>query len=89
MLAIFETASRYQMMHALALLAAAWAMTQFHPGLARAAAWFFILGAVIFSGSLYILSLSGVKAWGAVTPLGGLLLLAGWLTLALAAFRSV
>ena len=89
MLAIFETASRYQMLHALALLAAAWAMTQFHPGLSRAAGWFFIFGTVIFSGSLYILSLSGVKAWGAVTPLGGLLLLAGWLTLALAAMRQI
>ena len=87
MLAVFETAARYQIIHALALLAAAWALTQFHPGFARAAGGFFISGAVIFSGSLYILSLSGVKAWGAVTPLGGLLLLAGWLTLMLSALK--
>ena len=87
MLAIFETAARYQMVHALALLATAWAVTQFHSGLARSAGWFFFLGSVVFSGSLYSLVLTGVKAWGAVTPLGGLFLLAGWLMLALAAFR--
>lgn len=88
MLAIFETGARYQMYHALALLAAAWAVTQFHPGLSKAAGLFFLLGSVIFSGSLYTLVFTGVKAWGAVTPLGGLMLLAGWLTLALAAMKS-
>ena len=87
MLLIFETGVRYQMFHALALLAVAWALTQFHPGLARAAGWFFLLGSVVFSGSLYALVFTGVKTWGAVTPLGGLLLLAGWFTLALSAFR--
>ncbi len=88
MLAVFETGARYQMFHALALLAAAWAVTQFHPGLAKSAAWFFVFGTLLFSGSLYILSLSGVRAWGAVTPLGGLLFLAGWLTLALSVVKS-
>lgn len=88
MLAIFETGARYQMYHALAILAAAWAVTQFHPGLSKAAGLFFLLGSVIFSGSLYTLVFTGVKAWGAVTPLGGLMLLAGWLTLALAAIKS-
>ena len=88
MLAIFETAARYQMFHALALLAAAWAATQFHPGFARSAGWFFFLGTVVFSGSLYILVFTGVKAWGAVTPLGGLMLLAGWLMLAFSAIQS-
>lgn len=87
MLAIFETAARYQMFHALALLASAWAVSQFHPGMARSAGWFFFLGSIIFSGSLYVLVFTGVKAWGAVTPLGGLLLLAGWLMLALSALR--
>ena len=88
MLAIFETGARYQMFHALALLAAAWALTQFHPGLAKSAGWFFFSGSIIFSGSLYALALSGTRAWGAVTPLGGLLLLAGWASLALSAFHS-
>jgi uncharacterized membrane protein YgdD (TMEM256/DUF423 family) len=88
MLAIFETAARYQMFHALALFAAAWAVTQFHPGLARAAGWFFLFGSLVFSGSLYTLVFSGVKAWGAVTPLGGLLLLAGWLSLVFSAIQS-
>ncbi len=87
MLAVFETGARYQMFHALAILAAAWAFTQFHPGLSRAAGLFFILGSVIFSGSLYMLALSGVKLWGAVTPLGGLFLLAGWAVLAAAALK--
>lgn len=88
MLAVFETGARYQMFHALALLAAAWAAAHFHPGFSKAAGYFFALGSVFFSGSLYILALSGVKAWGAVTPLGGLLLLAGWGALAIAALKS-
>lgn len=86
-LVIFETAVRYQMFHALALLATAWAVTQFHPAMARSAAWFFILGSLIFSGSLYVLVFTGVKTWGAVTPIGGLLLLTGWLMLLLSALR--
>jgi uncharacterized membrane protein YgdD (TMEM256/DUF423 family) len=88
MLAIFETAARYQMFHAFALFAAAWAVTQFHPGLARSAGWFFLFGTLVFSGSLYLLVFTGVKTWGAVTPLGGLMLLAGWICLALSAFRK-
>jgi uncharacterized membrane protein YgdD (TMEM256/DUF423 family) len=86
-LAIFETGVKYQMYHALALLIAAWAVTVFQPGLAKAAGWFFIFGSLFFSGSLYILVFSQVRAWGAVTPLGGLLLLAGWASLALSAWR--
>lgn len=78
----FETAARYQMYHALALLAVAWASTRW-PGLpVRAAGWLFIGGTVLFSGSLYILALTGARWLGAVTPLGGLLFLAGWLSLA-------
>lgn len=88
MLAVFETGARYQMFHALALLGTAWAFTHFHPGLSKASGLFFILGSVIFSGSLYALALSGIKMWGAVTPLGGLFLLAGWLTLLFAAIKS-
>ena len=88
MLAVFETASRYQLIHALALFAAAWALTSFSPGAARIAGYCFISGVLVFSGSLYILALSGVRAWGAVTPFGGLLLLAGWIFLMLSALRK-
>lgn len=88
MLTVYETAARYHMFHALALLACAWAWTSFHPGFAKTAAWCFLSGTVIFSGSLYVLALSGVKAWGAVTPFGGLLLLAGWGFLAVSALYA-
>ncbi len=56
--------------------------------LARMAGWLFLVGAVIFSGSLYALALSGVRVLGAITPFGGLAMMAGWLVLAWAAFRS-
>lgn len=88
MLTIFETGVKYQMYHALALLAAAWAIGFFHPGMARSAGWFFLFGSIIFSGSLYLLVFTGVRMWGAVTPLGGLSLLAGWFMLALSAIKK-
>lgn len=84
MLAVFETGARYQMYHALAMLAVSFALTRWpSPGMA-AAGWLFLAGTVLFSGSLYALALSGVKALGAVTPLGGLCFLAGWLCFAFA-----
>jgi len=86
MLTVFEVGIRYQMYHALALLAVAWAATQFHQGLAHTSGWLFVIGTIIFSGSLYLLTFTGVKTWGAVTPIGGVLLLAGWITLALSGF---
>lgn len=88
LLAVFETAARYQMYHALALLAVAWAATQWPSGLTLAAGWLFIAGITIFSGSLYLLSLTGVRWLGAITPLGGAAFLAGWLCLAVAAGRG-
>ncbi len=88
LLAIFDTAARYQALHALALLAAAWACTRWPGRAARVAGWCFVLGTVLFSGSLYALALSGVRALGAITPAGGVLLIAGWLALALAAWRG-
>jgi uncharacterized membrane protein YgdD (TMEM256/DUF423 family) len=87
LLAVFETAARYQMYHALALLAAAWAVSRWPGWRTRAAGWCFIAGTLVFSGSLYALTLSGVRALGAITPFGGGLLIAGWLLLALAALR--
>jgi uncharacterized membrane protein YgdD (TMEM256/DUF423 family) len=86
-LAIFETAARYQMYHAFGLMAVAWALTRWPGPLPLWAGWLFAVGSLLFSGSLYALSLTGTRWWGAVTPLGGVALLAGWLCLALAALR--
>ena len=88
LLAVFETAVRYQMYHALALLGVAWAAAEWPDSGAGAAGWLFTMGIVIFSGSLYVLTLTGVRWLGAVTPLGGLALLAGWVMLAAAAWRG-
>ncbi len=87
LLAVFETGARYQMYHALALLAVAWAMTRWPGALLAWAGWLFLLGTVLFSGSLYALALSGVRWLGAITPLGGLAFLAGWACLAVSAAR--
>jgi uncharacterized membrane protein YgdD (TMEM256/DUF423 family) len=86
-LAVFETAARYQMYHALALMAAAWASTRWPGPVIQWSGWLFIIGTVLFSGSLYALALSGVRWLGAITPLGGLAFMAGWLCLALSAKR--
>ena len=85
LLTVFETAARYQMYHALALFIAAWLALQQPCIWAVRAGWCFIVGTVLFSGSLYALALSGVRALGAITPLGGVAFLAGWICLALAA----
>lgn len=87
-LAIFEVGVRYQLVHALALLAVAWACTRWPGLLANASGWSFAAGTVLFSGSLYLLALTGVRAFGAMTPVGGVLFLAGWLLLAAAAWRG-
>jgi uncharacterized membrane protein YgdD (TMEM256/DUF423 family) len=88
MLAVFETGVRYQMYHAFALIVAAWAQTRWPGTLTTTSGWFFIAGTVLFSGSLYLLSLSGLRWLGAITPLGGLAFLAGWLCLAWAALTK-
>jgi uncharacterized membrane protein YgdD (TMEM256/DUF423 family) len=88
-LATFETGARYQMYHALALLAVAWIAAQWPGPLPRAAGWLFVAGTLLFSGSLYTLVLSGQRWLGAVTPLGGVAFLAGWACLVVAALRRV
>jgi uncharacterized membrane protein YgdD (TMEM256/DUF423 family) len=80
----YETAARYQMYHALALLAAFFAARQWPASALPAfAGWFFVAGSLIFCGSLYLLALTDKRRWGAVTPLGGLAFIAGWICLAL------
>ncbi len=78
MLVIFETGVRYQAYHAFALLASSWAVATFDSKWISRAGTCFTAGIIIFSGSLYILALSGIKTFGAVTPIGGLLLMLGW-----------
>jgi len=88
MLETFETGVRYQMYHSLALFAVAWAIDRFGPALFTTAGWFLVAGVVIFSGSLYILTLSGVRWWGAVTPIGGVSFLIGWGMMVYALFKQ-
>jgi len=82
MLAVFETGVRYQFMHALALLFVGQVARGGRTAPARLAGGLFVAGSVLFPGSLYALALTGMRAWGAITPLGGLAFLAGWLALA-------
>lgn len=88
LLAVFETGVRYQMFHAFALLAVAWACTRWPGSAVNASGWLFLAGTLLFSGSLYVLSLSGVRWLGAITPLGGLAWLAGWACLAWGAYSG-
>jgi uncharacterized membrane protein YgdD (TMEM256/DUF423 family) len=78
MLAVFETAVRYQMYHAFAVLTVALAAARFDGWLVRAAGWSFTAGIVLFCGSLYALAFTGVTTLGAITPIGGIFLLLGW-----------
>jgi len=88
MLAVFEVGVRYQLVHALALLAVAWAITRWPGRAALYAGALFIAGIVLFSGSLYLLALTGERSLSAITPFGGVAFLAGWACLAWAASRS-
>jgi uncharacterized membrane protein YgdD (TMEM256/DUF423 family) len=86
MLATFETGARYHMYHALALLAVGWAAGRWPNAGAPLAGWLFVAGTVVFSGSLYLLALTGHRWLGAITPLGGLAFILGWAALARAAW---
>ncbi|MGE5927001.1 MAG: DUF423 domain-containing protein [Gemmatimonadota bacterium] len=83
LLQVFETGARYQMYHALGLLAVAWAAARSDAAGPRSAGWLFVLGTLLFSGSLYLLALTGTRWLGAITPLGGVAWIAGWCILAL------
>lgn len=87
-LATFEIGVRYQMYHALGLLAVAWATTQWESAAVTAAGWAFVIGIAVFSGSLYTLVLTGQRWLGAVTPVGGVAFIVGWALLAWAALRG-
>jgi uncharacterized membrane protein YgdD (TMEM256/DUF423 family) len=88
LLAVFETGARYQMYHALALLAVGWAAHRWPGSATVAAGWLFVAGTLVFCGSLYLLTLTGQRWLGAITPLGGLAFIAGWAALAWAALRG-
>jgi uncharacterized membrane protein YgdD (TMEM256/DUF423 family) len=88
LLAVFEVGVRYQMVHALALLAVAWAHTRWPGGVLTAGGWLFVAGTVFFSGSLYVMVLTGTRWLGAITPVGGVAWLAAWLCLAWAAWKT-
>lgn len=88
-LATYETAVRYQFYHALALIAVVVVLGRWPQATAAiAAGWLFVAGIVIFSGSLYVLVFSGIRWLGAITPIGGVAMIAGWITLAWAAWRG-
>jgi uncharacterized membrane protein YgdD (TMEM256/DUF423 family) len=93
LLDVFETGARYQMYHALALVLVGLVLTRFSASAGAqtwlvAAGWLFVAGTVLFSGSLYLLSLSGVRWLGAITPLGGVAFLLGWAALAVGVWRE-
>lgn len=88
MLSAFEVGVRYQMYHAFALMLAGWAQARWPGGLAAASGWLFLAGTLLFSGSLYVLSLTGLRWLGAITPLGGAAFLAGWACLAVLFWKS-
>jgi len=87
---VFHTAVQYHFYHSLALLAVGViALNYPHAALLRSSGWLFTLGIVVFSGSLYLLSFSGLRWLGAVTPIGGLAFIAGWACLAAASWKLI
>lgn len=81
LLVVFETAVRYQFLHALALLAVAWATTRWPGAGIELGGWCLAAGTAVFSGSLYLMVATGARWLGAVTPIGGVLMIAGWAVL--------
>jgi uncharacterized membrane protein YgdD (TMEM256/DUF423 family) len=88
LLVVFETAARYHMYHALGLVAVSLAAARWPDGATTLAGWLFIAGIVLFSGSLYLMTFTGLRWLGAITPIGGVAFIAGWLALAWTAWRG-
>ena len=88
LLVIFETGVRYHMYHAIGLLAVGWAASRWPGGWVTASGWLFLVGILVFSGSLYVMTLTGARWLGAITPIGGAAFIAGWIALALAALKA-
>ncbi|MBI4527212.1 MAG: DUF423 domain-containing protein [Deltaproteobacteria bacterium] len=87
MVNVFETGVRYQMYHAVALLLVGWAASRWPGAGIVAAGWLFLAGTLIFSGTLYLLSVTGLRWLGAITPIGGVAFLLGWVFLAWGAWK--
>lgn len=87
-LEVFETGARYQMYHALALVAVAWLSSRGATSLVNASGWGFLIGIVLFSGSLYVLAITGIDKFGMITPIGGLAMMAGWVMLGWAGLKA-
>jgi uncharacterized membrane protein YgdD (TMEM256/DUF423 family) len=85
---LFQTSVRYQMFHAIALLAAAWASTRWTGASVRVGGWAFVVGVVVFCGTLYALSFGAPRWLGAITPIGGVSFMVGWACLAWAAWSA-
>lgn len=89
LLANYQTGVSYMFYHALALLAVAWALSRWPASsLSVWAGWLFVVGIVVFSGSLFVMAFTGLRWLGAITPIGGVAFITGWLLLALAAWRG-
>lgn len=90
MLSIYQTGVHYHMIHALGLIMVAILSSKLPPSSwVNGAGWLLMIGIVLFSGSLYVLSITGIRVLGAITPLGGVAFLIGWLFLAIAAYKSL
>jgi uncharacterized membrane protein YgdD (TMEM256/DUF423 family) len=88
MLVVFETGVRYHLIHALGLLAVAWAASRWPGSYVSIAGYLFVAGIFIFSGSLYVLAITGIRWLGAITPIGGVCLIVGWGLLAVGVIRA-
>ncbi len=88
MLAVFDVGVRYQLVHALALVMVAWVQSRWPSALITASGWLFVVGTILFSGSLYALSVSGIRGLGLITPFGGVAFLAGWACMAWGVWKA-
>ncbi|MEJ6706852.1 MAG: DUF423 domain-containing protein [Porticoccus sp.] len=89
MLNLWQTGVQYQMFHVLALLSVIVAANRHYTVLWSVVGWLFVMGSIIFSGSLYLLVITGIKAFGMITPIGGSMFLVGWLVLSFALTRTL